>query len=315
MLSIAEKTLYHYLRTFVGLLLGIKVWQSYLCLNKGTMMIQLGKFNKLKVLKEVDFGVYLDAGSDEILMPQKYVPDKTQVGDTVDVFIYRDSEDRLIATNLQPKACVDDLAYLQVVDTNRFGVFLDWGLEKDLFVPFSEQNSKMERGKWYVVKVILDDRTDRIIASARIEKFLKYIPEGLSENQEVDLLPFELTDLGVKAVVNDQFLGMLYHNEIFKTLRLGEPIKGYIKKLRSDYKIDLSLQKSGYEEVLDSKEVLWEKLKSNQGFLPLTDKSEPEEIYAQLQMSKKNFKKAVGGLFRDRRISIQPDGIHLVPED
>lgn len=248
-------------------------------------------------------------------MPQKYVPDQTQVGDFLDVFIYRDSEDRLIATNLQPKACVDDLAYLQVVDTNRFGVFLDWGLEKDLFVPFSEQNTKMERGQWYVVKVILDDRTDRIIASARIEKFLKHIPEGLSENQEVNLLPFEQTDLGIKSVVNDQFLGMLYHNEIFKPVRLGEPIKGYVKKLRSDYKIDLSLQKTGYEEVLDSKEVLWEKLKSKQGFLALTDKSEPEEIYAQLQMSKKNFKKAVGGLFRERRISIQPDGIHLVPED
>jgi predicted RNA-binding protein (virulence factor B family) len=173
----------------------------------------------------------------------------------------------------------------------------------------------MERGQWYVVKVIVDDRTDRIIASARIEKFLKYIPEGLNENQEVDLLPFELTDLGIKSVVNNQFLGMLYHNEIFKPVRLGEPIKGYVKKLRTDYKIDLTLQKSGYEEVLDSKDVLWEKLKSNQGFLALTDKSEPEEIYAQLQMSKKNFKKAVGGLFRERRVSIQPDGIHLVPED
>jgi len=278
-------------------------------------MIQLGKYNRLKVLKEVDFGVYLDAGTDEILLPQKYVPEGTHVGDTLQVFIYRDSEDRLIATNLQPKACVDDLAFLQVVDTNRYGVFLDWGLEKDLFVPFSEQNTKMERGRWCVVKVILDDRTDRIIASARIEKFLKYIPEGLTENQEVDLLPFEFTDLGVKAVVNDQFLGMLYHNEIFKPVRLGERISGYVKKLRSDYKIDLTLQKTRYEEVIESKKVLWKKLQNNRGFLPLTDKSEPEEIYAQLQMSKKNFKKAVGSLFRERKISIQTDGIHLIAED
>jgi uncharacterized protein len=315
MLSLAEKTLYHYLRTFIGLLLGMQVRDTLFFIHKSLVMIQLGKFNQLKVLKEVDFGLYLDADPEEILLPQKYVPERTQVGDTLSVFIYRDSEDRLIATTLRPKACVGDFAFLRVVDTNKYGVFLDWGLEKDLFVPFSEQNRKMVKGQSYVVKVILDDRSDRIIASARIERFLKYIPEDLEENQAVDLLPFEHTDLGIKTVINGQYLGMLYHNELFQPVRLGENLRGYIKKIRADYKIDLSLSKTGYDEVLDSKETLWQKLKENKGFLPLTDKSNPEVIYDQLQMSKKNFKRAVGGLFKERKILLQDDGIYLLSED
>ncbi len=315
MVKPSEKSVFQYLRIFIELIIRLQVLQAIVIQSKRLVMIQLGKLNQLEVLKEVDFGMYLDGGEDEILLPQKYIPEKTQVGDLLSVFIYRDSEDRLIATTQQPLAYVGDLAYLKVVDTNQYGVFLDWGLLKDLFVPFSEQNKKMVVGNYYVVKVIIDEQTDRIIASARIERFLKYIPEGLVENQAVELLPFEYTDLGVKTVINGEFLGVLYHNEVFKPVPLGAPIKGYIKKLRSDQKVDVSLTKSGYEEVLDSKEELWKKLNEYKGYLPLTDKSEPEAIYALVQMSKKNFKKAVGGLFKERKITLQEDGIYLLSDE
>jgi predicted RNA-binding protein (virulence factor B family) len=312
-----EKLVFQYLRIFIELIIRLQALQILVVQSKRLIMIQLGKINQLEVLKEVDFGMYLDAGEgvDEILLPQKYIPEKTQVGDTLSVFIYRDSEDRLIATTQQPLACVGELAYLKVVDTNQFGVFLDWGLLKDLFVPFSEQNKKMVKGNYYVVKVIIDEQTDRIIASARIERFLKHIPEGLEENQAVDILPFEYTDLGVKVIINGDFLGVLYHNEVFKPVPLGEPLKGYVKKLRPDHKVDVSLTKSGYEEVLDSKVELWKKLQEYKGYLPLTDKSEPEAIYALVHMSKKNFKKAVGGLFKERKITLADDGIYLTTEE
>lgn len=277
--------------------------------------LQLGKFNRLEVIKELDFGMYLKAGFDEILLPTKYIPEGTQVGDVVSVFVYRDSEDRLIATNLQPKVIVGEIGYLEVVDANKFGVFLDWGLEKDLFLPFAEQSKKMIPGNSYVVKVILDERTQRIIASARIERFLIEPSEDLEEGQEVILLPFDYTDLGIKTIVNGLYLGMLYHNEVFKKINIGDSITGFIKKIRPDNKIDLSLTKQGYEEINSSKEQLLEQLKIHGGVLPFTDKSSPESIYDALQMSKKNFKKAVGGLLKEQKIILTNKGIQLISEE
>lgn len=307
----AEKIVFQYIRTFIEILWRIQVSQLLVRYGKPLFMIELGKYNRLEVIKQVDFGVYLDGGEEEILLPQKYIPERPAVGDTLSVFIYRDSEDRLIATTQQPLACVGDIALLKVVDTNRFGVFLDWGLEKDLMVPFSQQNKKMGIGNSYVVKVYIDEQTDRIMASARIERFLNYQPKNLEEGQAVKLLPFEYTDLGIKTIVDDQYLGMLYHNELFKPVKLGQALNGYVKKIRADYKLDVSLTKPGYAEVLDSKEQLLQKLRDNNGFLPLTDHSEPGLIYDQLQMSKKLFKKAVGGLLKEQKVLLQEDGIVL----
>jgi uncharacterized protein len=307
-----EKIVFQYFRTFIEIILRIKVAQALKYSFKHLTMINLGQFNKLEVIKLVDFGVYLDGGEDEILMPQKYVPERTEVGDVLYAFIYRDSEDRLIATTQKPLACVGDIVLLKVVDTNRFGVFLNWGLEKDLMVPFSQQNKKMVVGNSYVVKVYIDEQTNRILASARIERFLNYQTKDLEEGEAVDLLPFEYTDLGIKTVVNNQYLGMLYHTELFKPIKLGLPKKGFIKKVRSDYKLDVTLNRQGYGEVLDCKDILLQKLRESNGFLPLTDRSEPEVIYEQLHMSKKVFKKAVGGLLKDKKVNLLNDGLQLI---
>jgi predicted RNA-binding protein (virulence factor B family) len=264
----------------------------------------------------LDFGLYLLAGQDEILLPARQIPENTQIGDFLDVFVYRDSEDRLIATKLNPLATANTFACLRVSDATEHGVFLDWGLEKDLFMPFSEQNKKMVPGRSYLVWIYIDPKTDRIVCSARLEKFLSQNPsDELTEDQEVELLIWEFTELGVKVVINSRFSGILYHNEIFNSLFVGDKIPGYIKKIREDSKIDVSLRKKGYAEVVDAQDDLLKILQDNQGFLPLTDNSSPQEIYDKVQMSKKTFKKAVGGLLKQHIITLTPEGIHyMAPE-
>jgi uncharacterized protein len=278
-------------------------------------MIQPGKLNTLSVVKILDFGIYLDGGEmGEILMPTKWVPADTQVDDKLKVFIYFDSEDRPIATTLKPKAMVGDFAWLKVKAVNRIGAFLDWGLDKDLLVPFKEQNAKMEEGRSYMVYLYLDPRSKRIAASAKLEKFLDIEPASYEKGQEVDLLIWTRSDMGYKAIINQKHSGLLYANEIFHDVFPGQQMKGYISEMRPDGKIDLKLQKTGFQNIDQFTSRLLNVLKGNDGFLPLTDKSDPEEIYKILQMSKKNFKKSVGNLYRQRIISINENGISLKEE-
>ena len=274
-------------------------------------MVAIGDYNDLEIIKQVDFGVYLDSDDGEILLPAKYLPAQYQLGDRIRVFVYRDSEDRIIATTLEPKARVGDFAALPVKDATNYGAFLDWGLEKDLFVPFSNQRDKMQPGRTYLVYLYLDENSDRIVATAKYEKYLRQDTPQLSEGQEVDLLVAGFSDLGIKVIINNQYLGMLYKNEVFRPLSVGEKTRGYIRKIREDHKIDVSLQKAGYEEVSDAADLVLDKLKAAGGKLALSDKSSPEEIYAALGMSKKTFKKAIGSLYREGKITLSEASIQV----
>lgn len=274
--------------------------------------IKLGKYNQLEVVKEVDFGVYLNGDEDgEILLPKRYVPEGTKPGDILNVFIYLDMEERLVATTLQPYVQVGEFACLEVAWINQFGAFLNWGLMKDLFVPFREQKMKMQKGKRYVVYVHLDEESYRIVASAKIEHFLSTEKPDYQPGQEVEVLVWQRTDLGYKVIVENKFSGMLYHNEIFQPLEVGMRLPAFIKQVRPDGKIDLVLQKAGARKVDDFSEVLWQYIKDNDGFTPLNDKTDAEVIYHTFGVSKKTFKKAVGDLYKKRRIVLKEDGIHL----
>jgi predicted RNA-binding protein (virulence factor B family) len=275
-------------------------------------MAEIGKLNSLRVVKEVDFGLYLDGGEHgEILLPKRYVPESAKPEDILEVFIYLDSEDRIIATTETPYIMVGEFACLKAVAVTPMGAFLDWGLMKDLFVPFREQKLKMEEGRWYIVTVYLDPETKRLVASAKIEKFLDNLPPDYEAGQEVDLLIAGETDLGFNAIINNKHLGVIYRNEIFQPLRKGDRIKGYIKKIREDEKIDLLLQKPGYAKVDDISLKIVDVLKKHNGFLPVTDKSDPDAIYELFGVSKKTYKKAIGTLFKFQIIDIEDKGIRL----
>jgi uncharacterized protein len=274
-------------------------------------MLQIGDYNELKVVREAPQGIYLESEDVDILMPQKYVPSGTQVGDVIKCFIYKDSEDRLIATTLKPYGKVGDFVCLQVKDVNNAGAFMDWGLEKDLLVPHNEQHKRMEPGKKYVVRICLDEKSERIIGVSRISPFISRDLDELQEGEKVNLLIYEFTDLGVMAIVNDKFRGMLYRNEVFKNLEVGSRITGFIKKKRDDGKIDLTLQEQGYGEVISASRIIENKLKEHKGILKFSDSSSPEEIRDFFQMSKKVFKKAVGGLYREGKIEIADNQIRL----
>jgi uncharacterized protein len=278
-------------------------------------MIQLGQYATLEVVKTTDFGVYLDGGPfGEVLLPKRYVPEGTEPGHDVDIFLYCDSEDRVIATTEKPFAKVGDIAYLHVTDVADHGAFMDWGLMKDLFVPLKEQHERMEKGKHYFVKVLLDETTDRIYGSSKLPKFLQIRNDGqLSVGEEVKLMAWVQTDLGFKMIINDQYVGLLFRNEIFQSLNLGKILRGYIKAIREDGKMDVTLQKQGYgNHIDDTSDFILNKLKEYDGFLPITDSSSPEAIYEMLAMSKKTFKKAVGSLYKQRLIALEKEGIRLL---
>jgi predicted RNA-binding protein (virulence factor B family) len=276
-------------------------------------MAQIGKLNHLEVLKELDFGIYLDGGDiGEILMPKRYVPEGTMLGDFIEAFIYLDSEDRLIATTEKPLAQIEEFALLEVVSVTPVGAFLNWGLPKDLFVPFREQRKPMEVGKKYLVYVYLDTDSKRIAASSKIENYLDNIPVDYDENEEVDLIIVNETDLGYNAIIDYSHLGVLYKNEVFQELNPGDRVQGYIKKIRPDGKIDLRLDKIGYEKITSFVDRIIVELQKNKGFLPLTDKSSPEEIYKTFKISKKNFKAAIGALYKKRFIALEDNGIRLL---
>jgi len=276
------------------------------------MDIRLGEYNQLEVVKEVDFGLYLDGGdAGEILLPTRYIPDNTEIGDWLNVFLYLDNEERLIATTLTPLVKVGEFAYLEVAWINQYGAFLNWGLMKDLFVPFSEQKMKMQVGKKYIIHAHLDEESYRIVASAKIERYLsKEMPE-YNPGDEVNILIWQKTDLGFKAIIENQFSGLLYDSEIFQNLYTGMSVKAYIKQVREDGKIDLILQRPGLATVKDFSHDLLKYITDNNGFIPFTDKSDAELIYTTFGVSKKTFKKAVGDLYKRKLIVIKDNGLEL----
>lgn len=281
-------------------------------------MSLIGKNINLEVLRSTEIGLFLDTEDrnyNGILLPKRYVPSGVEVGDFIDVFIYRDSEDRIIATRLDPYIRVGEFAYLNVNKVESYGAFLDWGLPKDLFVPVSQQRSLMIDNGYYLVYAYLDKQTDRIAATAKVHRHLQNEAEDLELGQEVEVLICDETDLGVRVIVNNKFWGLLYHNEIFQNLTEGQKTIGYVKTIRlEDNKLDITLKKEGMAEVKDARSLIIEALHDANGFLPLNDKSAPEAIYEELEMSKKVFKKAIGNLYKDKMITIKKDGIHLAEQ-
>jgi len=276
-------------------------------------MLKIGSYNELVVERAVDFGLYLNKKPDEVLLPLKYVPAGTRPGDTLRVFVYTDSEDRPVATTLAPKAVVGEFAYLQVKDVAEFGAFMDWGLEKDLLVPSSQQQDRMKAGKHYVVKVCLDDMTGRVYGTNRITHNCDKDPKDLSEGESVDLLIYGITKIGIMAVVNNRYSGLLYRSEVFTSVAIGDKMTGYISRIREDGKIDLTLKSPGYRSVSGSGAKILETLKKRGGFIACHDKSPPDEIRRIFSMSKKEFKKAAGGLYKAGSIQITEKGIQIKP--
>jgi predicted RNA-binding protein (virulence factor B family) len=276
-------------------------------------MVKIGRINKLTIKRRLDYGAHLDGGeSGGILLPKKYVPKKCQPGDEVEVFVYVDREERLRATTQKPYVTVGQFAKLRVVANSSSGAYLDWGLQKDLLVPKREQHAKMEEGKSYVVFVFLDKKTNRITASSKLDKFLDLQSPNYDEGEEVDLFICYKTDLGYKAVVNNSHWGMVYKNEVFQKLHIGQQLKGYIKIIREDLKIDISLQQSGYQRVDNISQKILKTIKDLGGSIAVTDKSPPEDIYSLFGVSKKTFKKAIGALYKKKLITIDTNGIKLV---
>ena len=277
------------------------------------MNIELGKFNQLEVVKEVDFGVYLDGGEEgEILLPTRYVPEDCKIGDILNVFLNLDMDERLIATTLTPFVQVGQFACLEVSWVNQYGAFLNWGLMKDLFVPFREQKMKMQVGRKYVVHAHLDEESYRIVASAKVERYLSKDKPEYTAGEEVNILIWQKTDLGFKAIIDNKYSGLLYENEIFSSIETGMEMKAFVKQVREDGKVDLILQKPGFEKVDDFAKTLLDYIKEQGGRIHLNDKSPAEDIYDTFGVSKKTFKKGVGDLYKKRLIALHEDGIALV---
>ena len=275
-------------------------------------MTEIGRFNVLKVLKTVDFGVYLNGKElGEILLPKRYIKKTLNEGDEVSVFIYTDSDDRLVASTDQPLGQEGDFVALTVEATTGVGAFMQWGLPKDLFIPFAEQQAPLEEGEKHVVYIAFDPSSKRLYGSTRLDNFAYHADETLENGMKVNALVVKSTELGYKCVVNNMFLGMLYANEVFKPLTAGDKITCYISQIREDGKLDLLLQEPGYSRIDPIADELLKKLRNQSGFLPLHDKSDPEEIYAQLGISKKAFKQAVGNLYRQKLITLETNGIRL----
>lgn len=279
-------------------------------------MVEIGKYNTLTVVKIVDFGVYLDGGErGEILMPKEYVPANCFPDDEVRVFVYFDSEDRIVATTEVPYVKVGEFAFLKVVAVSHVGAFLDWGLRKDLLVPFREQRDPMVEGKSYLVYAYADKASDRIVASTKVDKYLDQVFPEYEVNEEVDILIARKTDLGYAVIINNMHWGLIYDNEVFQIIKIGQKMKGYIKAIREDEKIDVSLQAPGYAKIEGLAGVILEKIKDYDGILDLSDKSDPEEIYRVFGCSKKNYKKALGTLFKQGLIEINDTEVRLKEMD
>lgn len=276
-------------------------------------MLKLGEYNRLKVVKAVDFGMYLDGGDEgEILLPTRYVPNDLNIGDEIEVFIYLDQDERPVATTLKPLAKVGDFAWLEVAWVNEYGAFLNIGLMKDLFCPFREQKRRMEKGERYIVYVTIDEDSYRMMATAKVEKHLDTSRPNYKHGDEVDLLVWQKTDLGFKVIVDNKFSGLVYENQVYRYLTTGDQLKGYVDHVREDGKIDITLQPTGRKQTEDFAEVLLDYLKENNGHCHLGDKSPAELIADRFHVSKKTFKRAVGDLYKRRLISISDEEIYLI---
>lgn len=279
-------------------------------------MAYIGRFNRLTVNKIVAHGVYLDAAwMGTVLLPKSQVPEDCEVGDSIGVFIYLDSEDRFIATTAKPLAQVGEVACLKVVQVNRVGAFLDWGLPKDLLVPFNQQQPAMEVGRSYLVYVHVDEEGNRILGSALLNKFIEKEPQGYKVGQQVALAVSEKTDLGYACVMDNKYWGLLFYSDVVKPLRIGQSIKGYVKRLREDGKVDLSLQAPGFAKVDDLTKRVLRALNDNDGYIPLSDKSPPEAIAEAFGVSKKSYKMTIGNMYKNKLIKIESKGIRLLKQD
>lgn len=275
-------------------------------------MIEIGTYQTLQACRGTAHGMYLcDETGREVLLPAGEEPEDLLTGDRLRVFIYKDSEDRPVATRREPKVVRGQFARLQVREVTKFGAFLDWGLPKDLLAPFSEQRQKMVKDEWYTVYVYLDEQTERLVASNRLDQFLRQEPLRVRPGEEVELFILHRTELGVNVIINDLHYGLLFHSDLSEPVQPGERRRGYIKAIKEDNKIDVSLHPPGYAKVPPNADRILRRLQQEGGFLALNDKSDPERIQAELQMSKKTFKKAIGALYKQRRITIEADGIRL----
>ena len=274
-------------------------------------MIKVGDYNTLRVVKEVGFGMYLDGGEEEILLPKRYVPAGLKPDDEITVFIYHDNEHRLTATTQHPVGVVGDILMMEAVDTNPAGAFLKWGIMKDVFLPLSQQTSKVIPGGSYFVKLFIDEKTGRVTATEKIDKFLSNFDLTVAVNEPVDLVVFQLTDIGYKVIINSKHLGVLHFNEVFQELHPGDKVKGFVKHIRPDNKIDVSMGTRGYTRVVDEETKILSMLEHNNGYLPYNDKSDPDDIYGYFGVSKKTFKMTLGSLYKKRMISFTQTGIKL----
>ena len=275
-------------------------------------MIEIGKYNTLKIERSTNVGLFLSDGEKDILLPNKYIPNVYEIGEELIVFVYLDHEERPVATTLEPYIKLNEFGWLRVNYINEFGAFLDWGLEKDLFVPYNEQKYDFLEDKFYVVYVYIDEVSRRIAGSNKLDKFLITEDIKLEGGAEVEILITDESQLGFSCIIEGKYKGLIYHNDVFQDLFIGDELSAYVKTIRPDGLIDISLQKSGFKNVLSATEIVMEYLENHNGFLDLHDKSSPDEIATKFSMSKATFKKAIGILYRHRKVLIKPDGVHLV---
>lgn len=279
-------------------------------------MINIGQYNTLTILRETEPGLYLgDDAENVVLLPHRYKPEHFEIGDELEVFVYLDYEERPVATNLTPYVHLNDFGYLHCSDVNEFGAFMDWGLQKQLFVPFKEQARPMKVGNWYIVYLYLDDQTERLVGSSKTNKHLDNENIALEKYQGIDLFVTHITELGANVIIEGKYSGLIHNDDIFEDIRTGDRIKGYVKKVREDKKVDVVLQAPGYKSIEPNANFILDELKAAGGFLPLHDKSDPDTIKNEMGMSKKSFKRAIGTLYREKQIVIKPDGIAIIGDE
>jgi len=290
-------------------------------LRKKNKMLKIGKYNSLTILRDTKVGLFLGnpekdpEGIHDVLLPNKYVPNEFEIGEELIVFVYLDHEQRPVATTLEPYILLNEFALLRVNYINQVGAFMDWGMEKDILVPFKEQARPMEKGKRYLVYLYMDEKTNRLVASSKTNQFLNNDDLTVENGEEVELIVSHITEIGINVIINEKHKGLLYKDEVYDdAIRTGDRMRGFIKNIRQDNKIDVSLQKQGYESIEPNAEKILGELRASRGFLRLNDNSHPEDIKTVLKMSKKTFKKAIGALYKEKLIEIKEDGIYLVKE-
>ena len=290
-------------------------------LRKKKKMLKIGKYNSLTILRDTKVGLFLGnlekdpEGIHDVLLPNKYVPNEFEIGEELIVFVYLDHEQRPVATTLEPYILLNEFALLRVNYINQVGAFMDWGMEKDILVPFKEQARPMEKGKRYLVYLYMDEKTNRLVASSKTNQFLNNDDLTVGNGEEVELIVSHITEIGINVIINEKHKGLLYKDEVYDdAIRTGDRMRGFIKNIRPDNKIDVSLQKQGYESIEPNAEKILDELRASRGFLRLNDNSHPEDIKTVLKMSKKTFKKAIGALYKEKLIEIKEDGIYLIKE-